>query len=364
MTPFWVALLIKLGVTTVLLIAISLLLFIVSWAERKQSALIQDRIGANRAKLFGVRAWGLWHNLADTLKLILKEDYVPPTGDKLLHTLAPFLAMFCAMASFAVIPYGPPVTLFGHTFDLQVAPLNVGLLYIFAMMSIGIYGFVLAGYASNNNYAFLGGLRAASQMISYEVTMGATIVGLLLCYNTLDLQQMVIRQGDLLWGWLPAWGLVLQPVGFFLFMAAGTAETKRIPFDLPEGESEIIGYYVEYSGMKYGMFFSADLLESILVACLAATLFLGGWQLPYLTAGGFLLPGGLTWALPHWLVVALQVGAFAFKVVLVSWVMMTVRWTLPRFRYDQLMKLGWTFLLPISLANILLTGAVIVALGA
>ena len=360
MSEFWTALAIKLGVATVLLLGASTLLFIISWAERKQSALIQDRIGANRAKLFGVRAWGLWHNLADTLKLILKEDYVPPTGDKFLHTLAPFLAMFCALASFAVIPYGPTMTLFGQSFDLQVAPLNVGLLFVFAIMSIGIYGFVLAGYASNNNYAFLGGLRAASQMISYEVTMGATIVGLLLCYNTLDLQQMVVQQGELLWGWLPAWGLVLQPIGFFLFLAAGTAETKRTPFDLPEGESEIIGYYVEYSGMKYGMFFSADLIESMVIAALAVTLFLGGWQVPFLAASGVVLPGGASWELPHLLVVLLQVGAFAFKLVLLSWILMTVRWTLPRFRYDQLMKLGWTFLLPISLVNILVTGAWIV----
>lgn len=261
-----------------------------TWLERKQSAVIQDRIGANRATIFGIRALGLFHPLADAIKMFTKEDYIPPRGDKLLHTLAPFLSMTFALVTFAAIPFGDILRIGTLEIPLQAAPMNVGLLYIFAMMSMGVYGVILAGFSSNNNYAFLGGMRASSQMLAYEITLGATILGIVMIFGTLDLQAMVQRQGELVWGWLPMWGFWIQPLGLFLFLVAGIAETKRIPYDIPEGESEIIGYFVEYSGMKFGMFYFTDFLETILIACLTTTLFFGGWQVPYLYRAGFYFP--------------------------------------------------------------------------
>jgi NADH-quinone oxidoreductase subunit H len=258
--------------------------------------------------------------------------------------------------SFAAIPFGNTLHIAGRTIELQVLPLNVGLLFVFAMMSMGIYGTFLAGFSSNNKFAFLGGLRASSQMISYEITMGATLVGILMIFGTLDLGELNRMQGGLLWGWLPKWGIFLQPLGFLLFLVAGVAETKRVPFDLPEGESEIIGYFVEYSSMKFGAFFMVDFVETILIAALIATFFFGGWQVPYLQPDGFHFPGGAELELPALLVSLLQIAAFGLKVVFFCWLMLLIRWTLPRFRYDQLMSLGWKTLLPLSILNIFLTG--------
>ena len=335
-----------------------------TWLERKQSAVMQDRIGANRATIFGLRMLGLFHPLADAIKMFTKEDYVPPYGDKLLHTLAPFLSMTFALVTFAAIPFGDILRIGDLTIPLQVAPINVGLIYILAMMSMGVYGVILAGFSSNSNYAFLGSLRASSQMLAYEITLGATILGIVMVYGSLDLQEIVRRQGNLLWGWLPMWGVFVQPVGLFLFLVAGIAETKRIPYDIPEAESEIVGYFVEYSGMKFGMFYFTDFLETILIACLATTLFFGGWQFPYLDRAGFYFPwvdAGLTPAvmLPHLVVTFLQVGSFVTKVLFFCWLFMTIRWTLPRFRYDQLMNLGWKIVFPLSLANLFMTAVVL-----
>ena len=341
-----------------------------TWIERKQSAVMQDRIGANRAAIFGIRALGLFHPLADAIKMFTKEDYIPPKGDKLLHTLAPFLSMTFAMAAFAAVPFGDILRIGGLEIPLQVAPINVGLLYIFAMMSMGVYGVVLAGFSSNNNYAFLGGLRASSQMLAYEITLGATIMGVVMVYGSLDLQEIARKQGEFLGGpfpvlkYLPMWGFLVQPLGLFLFLMAGIAETKRIPYDIPEGESEIVGYFVEYSGMKFGMFYFTDFVETILIAALTTTLFFGGWQVPWLYRAGFYFPwveGGRTLAvaLPHLFVVFLQVSAFIVKVSFFCWLFMTIRWTLPRFRYDQLMRLGWKIIFPLSLINLLITAAVL-----
>lgn len=334
-------------------------MYLLSWMERKQSALMQDRIGANRADLFGFRALGLFHPIADAIKLLTKEDFIPNSGHRLLHTLAPMLALFFALISFAVIPFGGIYDIFGYRVSLQVLDLNVGLLYVFATMSMGIYGFVLAGWSSGNNYSLLGSLRAASQMISYEITMGATIIGILMIYGTLNLQDMVIAQGELLWGWLPKWGVVVQPLGFILFATAVMAETKRVPFDIPEGESEIIGYFVEYSGMKFGMFYASDFVETVLASALITTLFFGGWQIPFLYPEGFQLSGSMLLPLSSVVVMGLQIGAFLMKVFFFCFLLMLVRWTLPRFRWDQLMKLGWTIMLPLSIANILVTALVI-----
>lgn len=355
----WANVLIALIKAAFFLTCVLTLTAFLTWLERKQSAVMQDRLGANRAPVFGFRAFGLFHIFADALKMFFKEDYVPPGGDKLLHTMAPFAALFFALMSFAAIPFGDSIQIAGRNIQLLVFPLNVGLLFILAMMSMGIYGTFLAGFSSNNKYAYLGGLRASSQMISYEITMGATLVGLLMIFGTLDLGELNRAQGSLLWGWLPKWGIFLQPLGFLLFITAGLAETKRVPFDLPEGESEIIGYFLEYSSMKFGAFFMTDFVETILIAALLATLFLGGWQVPYLQADGFHLPWGAGWALSSLAVTVLQFASFALKVVFLCWFLLLIRWTLPRFRYDQLMHLGWKILLPLSILNIFVTGFVL-----
>ena len=330
-----------------------------TWLERKQSAIIQDRIGANRASIMGWRLMGLFHPLADSIKMFMKEDIVPAGADRILHTLAPAFSVFFALVAFAGIPFGDRLVVGGRVIELQIANIDAALLYVFAMLSLGVYGVILAGFASRNNYALLGGLRATAQMISYEIALGIAIIGLVMVYGTMNLQEIVRGQAKYLGGWIPLWGIVVQPVAFFVFLTAALAETKRVPFDLPEGESEIIGYFVEYSGMKFGMFFLADFLETILVACLATTLFFGGWQVPYLTPDGFRFPWGTTIAVSQWIYVLLGVASFSIKVVAFCVLFMQIRWTLPRFRYDQLMRLGWLGLFPISVVNALVTAAVL-----
>jgi len=331
------------------------LAFFLVWAERKQSAVMQDRIGANRAKFLGRPFLGLVHMVCDAVKMFVKEDFVPDGPHRILHTLAPFLAMFFALITFAVIPFGYQLTIAGETIGLQVADLNVGILFIFAMASLGVYGMVLAGWSSNNNYALLGGIRASAQMISYEICIGMTIIGAVLALGTLSMQELVIQQGHHYFGWLPRWGVVLQPLGFLLFFTAGVAETKRVPFDMPEGESEIIGFNLEYSSMKFAMFLFTDFIETVLIAAVTVTLFFGGWQIPWLANTGFVWPWGGDWEMHPNVVNILRMAAFAVKVTFFCWLMMAIRWTLPRFRYDQLMDLGWKWLLPLSLANIVFT---------
>ena len=324
-----------------------------TWVERKQSALIQDRIGANRADIFGFRFLGLFHGIADVLKMFTKEDIVPAGANKTLHVLAPLFSVFFALVAFAAIPFGPPLVLGDQVIELQVAKIDAALLYIFAMLSLGVYGVILAGFASRNNYAILGGLRATAQMISYEIALGISVIGVIMVYGTMDLAELVQRQGSMIGGWIPYWGVVTQPVAFIVFLTAALAETKRAPFDLPEAESEIIGYFVEYSGMKFGMFFLTDFLETIMVACLATTLFFGGWHVPWLEPQ----------MVPNWAYVLLGVMSFSIKVLIFCFVFMQIRWTLPRFRYDQLMALGWKGLFPIAVVNIVVTAVVLVLIG-
>jgi NADH-quinone oxidoreductase subunit H len=350
---------IKLVLAGIVLFGVLNLAALHTWLERKQSAIIQDRIGANRASILGFRFIGLFHPLADAVKMFSKEDIIPAGADRVLHTLAPFFSVFFALVAFAAIPFGDRLILGDRVIELQVAKIDVALLYIFAMLSLEVYGVILAGFASRSNYALLGGLRATAQMISYEIALGIAIVGVVMVYGTLDLQELVRGQGRNIGGWIPLWGIVVQPVAFFIFLTAALAETKRAPFDLPEGESEIIGYFVEYSGMKFGMFFLADFLETIMVACLATTLFFGGWQVPYLMRDGFHFPWGATLPISQWAYVLLGVASFSTKVLVFCWLFMQVRWTLPRFRYDQLMRLGWLGLFPISVANVLVTALVL-----
>ncbi|MSP60910.1 MAG: NADH-quinone oxidoreductase subunit NuoH [Myxococcales bacterium] len=341
---------------------------VLTWMERKQSALMQDRIGPNRASVGGVRAFGLMHFVADALKMLFKEDFVPAKANKFLFGLAPVLAIAPVLITFAIIPWGGGVcpgrlseTLTDETLAtcletgarFQVVHLEVGLLFYFAIASLAVYGTTLAGWASYNKFSLLGGLRASSQMMSYEVTMGMAILGAFLVYGSLEPATIVMAQGS-----NPLhWGIVTQPLGFILFFVAAIAETKRTPFDLPEGEPELIGYFVEYSGMRFGMFFLAEFMEVIFTAAVVATVFFGGWQLPGLHAGGF-----LGTAMPHWLVASLGFVVFAFKTFVLCWFQLMIRWTLPRFRPDQLMRLGWKQLLPLSIANILITAAVVLAL--
>jgi NADH-quinone oxidoreductase subunit H len=330
-----------------------------TWVERKQSALIQDRIGANRADIFGFRFLGMLHGVADVIKMFTKEDVVPAGANKVLHMLAPFFSVFFALAAFAAIPFGDRLILGDRVIDLQVAKIDAALLYIFAMLSLEAYGVILAGFASRNNYAILGGLRATAQMISYEIALGISVLGVIMVYGTTDLAELVRAQGQIIGGWLPLWGIITQPVAFFIFVTAALAETKRVPFDLPEGESEIIGYFVEYSGMKFGMFFLTDFLETILVASLATTLFFGGWQVPYLMPDGFHFPWGATLPVPHLVYVLLGVASFSIKGLIFCFVFMQLRWTLPRFRYDQLMSLGWKGLFPLAVVNVIVTAVVL-----
>jgi NADH-quinone oxidoreductase subunit H len=335
---------------------------VLGWVERKGSALIQDRIGANRASIFGFAGMGLVNTLiADPIKFLFKEDFIPARGDRLLHTLAPCLALFPALVTFAVIPFGDVLVLGGREINLQVANLNIGVLYIFAMASLGVYGVVIGAWASNNKFSLLGGVRGAAQMISYEIAMGLSVMGVLMVYGTLDPQRMVRAQGELVWGWLPAWGFFRQPVAFLLFFTAAVAETKRIPFDVPEGESEIVaGYHTEYSGGKFLMFFAGEFAEIVTAAGLVTTLFFGGWQVPWLMRDGFHFPWGGAIVLSPLAVTVLQVAAFTLKVVFFCWLQILLRWSLPRFRYDQVMRLGWKMLLPVALVNVVVTAVWIV----
>ncbi len=333
-----------------------------------------------------VRLAGLVHPVADVIKLVVKEDFVPKNADRVLHSLAPMIALFPALVTMAVLPFGShlclegdpraPLTFanlghpayqmardgvcHGHSVGLQIADLNVGILYIFAMGGTGVVGAALAGWASDNKFSLLGGLRAASQMVSYEVAMGLSLVGLFLVCGGVRLDRMVEWQGE------NTWGIFVQPVAFFLFLAALVAETKRTPFDQPEGESEIVaGYSLEYSGMKFGMFYMGEYIELFLSSALLVTLFFGGYQLPFLHQDGVLVAFGDTtlfaYKMNHVAVVLIGVLAFFGKTMIMAFVQIFFRWTLPRFRYDQVMKLGWTKLLPLSLANIMITGVLVLA---
>lgn len=310
--------------------------------ERRVAAAIQNRIGPNRV------GWqGLMQPLADVLKLVMKEDIVPVNANRFLHDLAPVISIAIAMTTISVIPFGTSVELFGHTIRLQIADVNIGILYILAMTSLGVYGVTLSGWSSNSKYSLLGGLRSSAQMLSYEISMGLAVVGVIMIAGSLRLDRIVELQAD----W--RWNILLQPIGFITFTVAAFAETNRHPFDLPEAEPELVGgYHTEYSGLKFGLFFLAEYANMVVASALITTLFLGGWQIPYAAEMG--LSGNL--------LALLQVGAFCAKTGLLILFFIIIRWTIPRFRYDQLMNLGWKIMLPLAVANIVLTGLVILLL--
>jgi NADH-quinone oxidoreductase subunit H len=354
---------------------------VLTWVERKQAAIMSDRIGANRAYLripftqVKLVWWGLFHGMADGLKLLLKEDFKPVAYDRLAYALGPWLAFAPVMLVFAVIPFGgtlDPGRLFpsladwfgGRTYPMQIAPLDAGLLVVFAFAGISIIGAMLAGWSSANKFSMLGALRAGSQLISYELVMGLTVLGLILIFGTVDLVSIVEQQSGTVLGFLPAWGIVYQPFAAILFMVAAIAENKRIPFDLPEAESELIsGYFTEYSAMKQGMFMLSEFIEIAIIGALFATLFLGGYNLPWLTDAGFVLPGGHFIAISHGWVVVIQLLTFLAKVFLLCSFQILVRWTLPRFRWDQLLSFAWRFLLPLAIANLVVTAVAVWALA-
>ena len=384
-----------------------------TWVERKQGAIMANRIGANRAYIplpipqrGGGFRWtkkftviGMFHLMTDGLKMLTKEDYTPPFVDKYIYNLAPWFAVVPVLLTFAVIPFGGPfqpgvmlgdvfgwvgmasaadwaASFFGErTFQLQLADLDVGLLFVFAVGSTGIFSAALAGWASNNKFSLLGALRSSAQMISYEVFMGMAILGLVVCYGTVDMREIAQLQGGVWFGFLPAWGIFLQPHMFFIFMVALMAENKRVPFDMPEAESELVaGYFTEYSAMKMGLFMMAEFIEIAVISGIMIALFLGAYHVPGVHAA----TDAWYWAqhpelapinsffgaeVPHVVVIATRVLAFLVKLVVFCWLQILVRWTLPKFRYDQIMRLGWKILLPVALANLVVTAGLVLVLG-
>jgi NADH-quinone oxidoreductase subunit H len=349
---------------------------VLTWVERKQAAVMADRIGANRAYIripftqYKMIWLGLFHGIADGIKMLLKEDWKPDSYDRLAYAVAPWVVFTPVLLVFAVIPFGgtlDPGKLFagwpavaqwfgGRTYPMQIAQLDAGLLVIFAFGGVSIIGSMLAGWSSSNKFSMLGALRAGSQMISYDLVMGLTVLGLILIYGTLDLTTMVQQQSGTLLGFLPGWGIFHQPIAAALFLTAAIAENKRIPFDLPEAESELIaGFYTEYSAMKMGLFMFAEFIEIAIVAALFTTLFLGGYNLPFMTDAGFVFRGDLVLPMSHGAVVVTQLVVFLAKVLVIASFQILIRWSLPRFRYDQLLFFAWKFMLPLALVNLTAT---------
>jgi NADH-quinone oxidoreductase subunit H len=312
------------------------------WLERKVVGHIQNRWGPTR-----VGPFGLLQPLADGIKFIFKEDITPPHVYKLLYIAAPVIAVTFALTSISVIPIGNWITVAGVRTPLQITDVNIGLLIILGITSMGVYGVALAGWSSNSKYSLLGGLRASAQMISYEVSLGLSLIGVLILSGSFSLREIVDAQGGTFWGFIPRWNIFQgQIFAFFIYLMAAFAETNRIPFDLPEAETELVaGYHTEYSSMKFAMFFMAEYANMITVACLASLLFLGGWHGPLFG--------------PSWLQSILPVFWFVLRVFCFLFVYIWIRGTLPRFRYDQLMAFGWKFLLPLAIANLVITGLIV-----
>jgi NADH-quinone oxidoreductase subunit H len=301
--------------------------------ERKISAWAQNRLGPNRV------GWkGALQSFADVFKLLFKEDIVPDAANKKIHALAPMIALFVAFTTYAVIPIGPGITIAGYQIPMVIADVNIGILYVLALTSLGVYAITFAGWSSGSKYSLLGGVRSSAQMISYEISMGFSIGGVILLSESLRPIAIVQSQS----GWM--WNAIVQPIGFITFLVSAFAETNRLPFDLPEAEPELVGgYHTEYSSMKFAAFFLAEYANMLIASALIVTLYLGGWQIPYIETLG--LSSGL--------VLALQVAGFFVKVGALLFFFIWVRWSIPRFRYDQLMNLGWKVMFPLSLFNIL-----------
>jgi len=327
----------KLVLIVVVISASLVIAMYTTFAERKVAAILQDRRGPNRAGPFG-----LLQPLADGLKLFFKEEIIPGFSSKFLFILGPALAMLTACMTSAVIPWGNKVELFGRSIDLQIADVNIGILYVFGVVSLGVYGIMIGSWASNNKFSLLGGLRAASQIISYELAMGISMIALLMITGTLSLKEMVVQQQN------GHWNILYQPLGFLIFLICAFAECNRTPFDLPEAENELIGgYHTEYSSMKLGFYLFSEYINMFISSVIMATLFFGGYDMPFVNEA-VLSPN---------IAAILGIAALMTKVIFFIFLFMWVRWTIPRFRYDQLMHLGWRILIPLALFNMLATGA-------
>ncbi len=358
------------NILILVLVFVMVIASLLTAAERKWSSMMQNRIGPNRARIAlpGLKnnsLGGIPHFLADGAKMLFKEDFMPAAAKstRLLFELAPILAFVPALMLFAVVPAGPTVEVLGREVSMIISNPDFGILWVFAIASLAVYGTALAGWASNNKFALLGGVRASSQMISYEVALGLGLVGMMMAFSTVQLTEMTAAQSTYLWRLpgdfdigLPAWGIFLQPIGFILFFAASFAETKRTPFDLPEGESEVIGYFVEYSGMKFGFFMISEFAEIVVLSGVITAIFLGGYHLPF---GEEWLAKQAIFEGRGWLWGGLLGMVFWFKVLILCWVQLLIRWTMVRFRYDQVQALGWKILLPAGLVNVFVTGALV-----
>ncbi len=327
-------------ITVVVMASLGIAMY-ATFAERKVAAILQDRRGPNRAGPFG-----LLQPLADGMKLFFKEEIVPNFSSKALFILGPALAMTTAIMTSAVIPWGNSIEIFGRTVSLQIADINIGILYIFGVLSLGVYGIMIGSWASNNKFSLMGGLRAASQIISYELAMCISLIALLMVTGTLSLKEMVVSQQT---GY---WNIVYQPLGFLIFLICSFAECNRTPFDLPEAENELIGgYHTEYSSMKLGFYLFSEYINMFISSVIMSTLFFGGYDVPFFDEAAH-----ADWG--NWLAL-IGIGALMTKAIFFIFLFMWVRWTIPRFRYDQLMHLGWRILIPLALFNMLVTGAVI-----
>jgi NADH-quinone oxidoreductase subunit H len=311
---------------------------VLTYVERRISAFIQDRLGPNR-----VGPFGLFQPVADLIKILFKEEIIPANADKTLHTIAPIISLFVAYSIIAVLPIGEKIVIGGKEIKLIVADVNIGFLYLLALSSMGVYGITLSGWSSNNKYSLLGALRASAQMISYELSLGLSLVGVVLVSGSIRIDEIIKSQANV-------WNIFYQPVGFIIFLVSAFAETNRLPFDLPEAEPELVaGYHTEYSGMKFGAFYLAEYTNVITASLLTTAFFLGGWYFPFIDIYSGLNPN---------IAAILQIIVFFAKAGIIIFLFMLVRWTLPRFRYDQLMRLGWQVLLPLALLNVLVTGLV------
>ncbi len=333
-------------ITTILLISLAIAAY-ATWAERKVSAIMQDRIGPSRAGIFG-----LLQPLADGGKLFFKEEIIPTNANKFIFIFGPCLFMTTALMTSAVIPWGPSFEFAGHTVSLQVADINIGMLFVFGVVSLGVYGIMLGGWASNNKFSLLSSIRAASQAISYELAMGLSLIALLMLTGSLSLREIVDQQHGFWNDGYFTWNFFKQPLGFFIFLVCAFAELNRAPFDLPEADSELnMGYHLEYSSMKLGLYLFAEYINMFISSAVMSVLFFGGYNYP-----------GMDWVsanLPAWVFTFSCVSVFFIKIIAFILFFMFIRWTLPRFRYDQLMKLGWKSLIPLALVNMLITGGVI-----
>ncbi len=401
---------------------------ILVWMERRVAGFIQDRLGPNRCHIGGVRLGGIVQSFADMLKLVFKEDYRPNTvKEKVLFRLSPVIVFVTAYLSFMVIPFADDLTIDGKTYIMQALPIEFGLLWVLAFAGLGVYGLMLGGWSSNSKFSLLGGIRAAAQVISYEAVMGLSLVSMLIVYGSIHFGDMVRFQGELLWGFIPAWGIIIQPVAAILFIITAFAETNRAPFDIAEGESEIVGgFHTEYSAMGFGLFFVGEYIAMGAASALIITLFLGGYQIPWLNTNTlkeninivmlviliflptisyffarwikknnvwpdskdirnretkwlimgliginivvtlilvWLLLSGISSNGANASVALIQVITFVVKLIMMNFFFIWVRWTLVRFRYDQLQNLAWKVLLPIAIANVFITGIFVVFLG-